>query len=118
MQLFKSFGYALRGIRYGFATQANLRIHLLATVLVTGAGFGLAISAAEWLVVVLCCTAVISLELLNTALEKLCDSFTTALHPGVKIIKDAAAGAVLVAAAGSAVCGCIIFVPKILNVLS
>jgi diacylglycerol kinase len=118
MQLLKSFGYALQGFRYGIKTQPNLRIHLLATALVTGAGFWLGISAMEWLIVVLCCTAVISLELLNTALEKICDDFTTAFHPGIKIIKDAAAGAVLVAATGSAICGCIIFVPKILILLN
>ena len=68
----------------------------------------------EWLVVVLCITVVLTLEMINTAIEKLCDVVQPDYHPQIKIIKDIAAGAVLIAALGSIIIGAIIFVPKII----
>jgi len=57
---------------------------------------------------------VLMLELVNTALEYLCDIVTTDFHPIVKIVKDIAAAAVLISAAGSVITGLIIFLPKII----
>ncbi|MFM2326878.1 MAG: hypothetical protein RIR31_1080, partial [Bacteroidota bacterium] len=50
----------------------------------------------------------------NTAIEKLCDIVHKDFHPQIKIIKDMAAGAVLIAAISSLITGVIIFVPKII----
>lgn len=113
MKLIRSFRYAWAGLRYCFTTQLNFRLHLLFATLAIGCGFALHISKLEWLVVAGCISVVLSLELLNTAIEKLCDLLHPGPHPQVKIIKDVAAAAVLVAAIGSAVAGLIIFVPKI-----
>ena len=55
-----------------------------------------------------------NMEMLNTAIEQLCDVVTKDIHPGIKITKDIAAGAVVVAAVASAICGTIIFLPKII----
>jgi len=52
------------------------------------------------------------LELLNTAIEALVDVASPVPHPLAKIAKDTAAGAILVAAAGSAIVGLIIFLPR------
>ena len=60
---------------------------------------------------------VLGLELLNTAVEHLCDTITKDFHPAIKIIKDASAAAVLIVAAGSVVTGIMIFLPKIINLL-
>ena len=117
MKLIKSFGYALQGIKYCFKTQLNFRIHLLAIAVVVAAGFIFAISNTEWLFVVACFMAVLTAEMLNTAIEKLCDTVTKEQHPVMKIIKDTAAGAVLVGAAGSGVVAAIIFLPKIIAAL-
>lgn len=113
MKLIKSFDYAWQGILYCLKTQLNFRIHLLAIIIVTAAGFIFTISKTEWLFTVVCCMAVITAEMINTATEKLCDVVTTEQHPGIKVIKDISAGAVLACAAGSVVIGCIIFLPKI-----
>lgn len=114
MKLIKSFGYALKGINYCFKTQLNFRIHLLAIVVVVVAGFIFTITNTEWLFVLACCMAVLTAEMLNTAIEKLCDAVIKEQHPLIEIIKDTAAGAVLVSAAGSVMVAAIIFIPKII----
>ena len=58
---------------------------------------------------------VLSLELLNTALENICDIVSKDFDPLIKIVKDTAAGAVFLSAAGSAVMGAVIFLPKIIH---
>jgi diacylglycerol kinase len=79
------------------------------------AGILLKISATEWLFIVLCSMLVLMLELINTAVEYLCDTITTDFHPVIKIVKDISAAAVLISAAGSVITGLIIFLPKIIG---
>lgn len=110
----RSFGHAWRGLQYCFTTQLNFRVHLIALALVIVAGFVLGISVTEWLFIIGCAMLVLALELINTAIEHLCDLVTKTIHPAIKIIKDVSAGAVLLAAAGSVITGCIIFIPKII----
>ena len=100
--LIRSFGHALRGICRGVATQRNLRIHFTALAVVIFAGNIAKLSTGHWCLVILCCMAVISLELINTSLEALCDRVTEDFDPKIKLAKDAAAGAVLISAAGAA----------------
>jgi diacylglycerol kinase len=57
------------------------------------------------------------MELLNTAIEKICNLITKDIHPVIKVIKDIAAAAVLIVALGRFICGIIIFLPKILELL-
>jgi diacylglycerol kinase len=117
MKLRRSFLYAARGIKYCFQHEQNFRIHVLAIAVVLSAGFYFSISATEWIFVTGCCTIVVAMEMLNTAMEKMCDLVTKDFHPLIKCIKDVSAGAVLVCAAGSLVTGAIIFVPKIIQLL-
>ena len=77
-------------------------------------GWVFQIDAMEWMVILLCITAVLTLEMINTAIEKLCDVVHPGYHPQIKVIKDIAAGAVLLAAVGSVIAGAIIFLPKII----
>lgn len=110
----RSFFYAFRGIASAFRSEFNMRIHVVAAILVTAAGFYFKITAAEWGMIVLCICSVISMELINTAVEKLCDHVTAEQHPVIKQIKDIAAAAVLVTAMGSIVVALIIFFPKLI----
>jgi len=114
MKLIRSFSYALHGIRYAYKTQANFRIHLVLLILVCIAGFFFAITRMEWLLIIICSMMVLSFELMNTAIEYLCDTITKDLHPRIKIIKDVSAAAVLVCAAVAVIVALIIFVPKFL----
>ena len=108
-----SFGYALRGLWILVATQANARIHAVATVLVIGAGFWCALTRLEWCVVLAAIGLVWIAEGLNTALEFLTDLASPEHHPLAGKAKDVAAGAVLAASIAAAVIGAIIFGPKL-----
>lgn len=110
-----TFIHAAAGIVYAFRNETNFRVHVLLLVLTIALGVALHISATEWLFIAGCSMLVLSMELLNTAVEKLCDLVTAEYHPLIKIIKDVAAGAVLISAAGSVLTGIIIFLPKIIN---
>ena len=113
MQLIKSFGFALNGIKLCLK-EPNFKIHLLLAVLAILLGFLLHISNMEWIVVLICITMVLAFEMLNTAIEHLCDIVSPAFNPVIKIIKDVSAAAVLVVALMAAVCGAVIFLPKLL----
>ena len=113
----RSFVYAWQGIQYCYKTQLNFRVHLVILLLVIVAGIVCRISATEWALVIICSMIVLILEMLNTALEYLCNTITTDFHPAIKIIKDVSAGAVLIAAAGSVITGTVIFIPKIIILL-
>jgi diacylglycerol kinase len=71
------------------------------------------ISATEWIAVCFCIAFVITIEMMNTAIEKLCDVVYKEKHPVIKQVKDIAAGAVLISAFFSIITAAIIFLPKI-----
>ena len=115
---YKSLGYAISGIIQCIQKERNIKIHLVFMFLVIICGFLFRLSITEWLVCILLFGLVISLELVNTAIEAVVDLCTQEYHPLAKIAKDTAAGAVLISAIASVVIGLIIFVPKILSLLS
>ena len=110
----KSFHYALQGLLNAVRSERNMRIHIAAAMLVITAGFFLKVSQTEWMILLMCIGFVISLELMNTALEYVCNAAVPQFHPFIRHAKDMAAGAVLVAAIASAITGGIIFIPKII----
>jgi diacylglycerol kinase len=112
-----TFIHAAGGISYAFRNEANFRVHVLAMALAVAMGVALQISAMEWLFVAGCCMLVLSMELMNTAIENVCNLVSGEYHPLIKIVKDVAAAAVLVSAIGSSVGGGIIFIPKIIHQL-
>lgn len=77
-------------------------------------GIGLKISDTEWLLVVICISMVLAFEMLNTAIEHICNMVQPGFNNLIKIIKDVSAGAVLIIAVMAAICGAIIFIPKII----
>ncbi|MEP7253987.1 MAG: diacylglycerol kinase family protein [Ginsengibacter sp.] len=117
IRFLKSTGYAFAGLKTCFANEKNFRIQVVIGILIVIAGFVFQIESNEWLVVLVCAALVLTLEMMNTAIEKLSDLYTTSIHPGIKIIKDVAAGAVLLASLVSAICGCIIFIPRIILII-
>ncbi|WP_213422929.1 diacylglycerol kinase family protein [Bhargavaea massiliensis] len=114
-KLFRSFRYAWQGIAEGFRTEQNFRFHLLAALVVTILGWLSGLSVLEWLIVILLFGGMFALELINTAIERVVDLASPEHHPLAGQAKDVAAGAVLVFAMASALIGCVIFIPKWLN---
>lgn len=118
MRLIHSFTYAWQGIKYCFVSGGNFRIQLLIASIVFFAGIIFSLSATEWFTILFCTSLVLGFEMMNTAIEKLSDMITTSIHPGIKIIKDVAAGAVLIVSVISFVIACIIFLPKMYSLLN
>ncbi len=107
----KSFSHAFRGIQDMLLTQHNAWLHAIATTIVFATGVAFRITNMEWCCLVLCLMVVWTAEALNTALELLTDLVSPEFHPLAGRAKDAAAGAVLMAAVGSVIVGAIVFVP-------
>lgn len=116
--LYKSFGYAFEGIFTGIRKERNMKIHCLMMGCVSIAGLIFHISRIEWCICLVLFGLILSLELVNTAVEAVVDLVTEEKKPLAKIAKDTAAGAVLVAAIMAAAAGLVIFIPKVWEILS
>jgi len=107
----RSFKFAAAGVAHSFS-ERNMQVHLLATVVVVVLGIVLKLSFIEWMLVLLCIGFVLSSELVNTAVEQMCDGLVKSKALDYKdagLPKDLAAGSVLVAAVTSGVVGLAIF---------
>ena len=111
--LFVSFKYAWAGLSYAFHTQRNFRIHLLVGSTAIALAIFLQLSQVEIAIIGLTSGLVLTMELLNTALESVVDLIVKqTYHELAKTAKDCAAGAVLMAAiAAVLVAGSLLFPP-------
>ena len=109
----KSIGYALQGAYKLIVTEHSIMVQAVIGVLVTIAGFYFEISATEWLFQILAIGLVLSIEGLNTAIEKIADFIHPQYHERIGFIKDISAGAVFFAALTALCIGAIIYYPKI-----
>jgi undecaprenol kinase len=112
--IIKSFGYAIQGIIAAVKAERNVKIHVTIAFLVILFGFYFSLSAIEWLFILAAIFGTISLELVNSAIERAVDLATIEIHPLAKEAKDFAAGAVLLYALFSAIIGLVIFLPKLI----
>ena len=115
-KILKSFKYAIEGIISSFKSEKNMKIHVMMVLLVTLSGFLLKISKYEWFICIILFGLVISAELFNTAIETVVDMVCPNKNEKAKLAKDVSAGAVLIVAISAAIIGCIIFIPKIINI--
>ncbi|HET9744850.1 MAG TPA: diacylglycerol kinase family protein [Chitinophagaceae bacterium] len=115
---FRSVRFALQGSVRFFSRQRNAKIQTVIGITAISLGFIVSITPYQWLLVLFCIGLVISLEMINSAIEIFCDMVTTDFHPRIKVIKDVAAGAVLVASVASLIIGLIIFIPALTNFLN
>ena len=113
--LISSFGYAIDGIKKAFKSERNLKVHILAMVLVVILGFILKLAIWEWITCIILFALVIGAELFNTSIEEVVNLLSPEIRVHAKYAKDIAAGAVLVFALASAIVGVIIFLPKIIS---
>ncbi|TDE87212.1 diacylglycerol kinase [Deinococcus sp. S9] len=111
----RSARFAWSGIAHAYRTQANFRIEVGAGVLAVTLALLLHAPLAP---ILLACALVLSLELVNTALEAVVDLASPDLHPLAKAAKDGAAGAVLIASLGALLVGLVVLGPPLLHLLS
>lgn len=113
----RPFRVACEGILHAVRSERNMRLHLLSALLVFIFSIWLQPTRFETVILFGWVIAVISMELMNTAIERTVDLVTKDVHPLAKQAKDVAAGAVLVASFGAAVTALIIFGPRLWNML-
>lgn len=115
-KLVDTFNNAINGIINTVRTERNMKIHLVAAILVLIACFFFDISRVEFLILVVTITMVMSAEVVNTAIEAVVDMSTNYYHPLAKIAKNAAAGAVLITAINAVIVGYVIFWDKLTHI--
>lgn len=108
-KFWSSFHYAFQGILYATKTQSNMRVHFFIAGLVLLGTLFLHLDRLYVIAIVVVIALVLSLELVNTAVESVVDLLTVAHHPLAKTAKDAAAGAVLVGTVAAVVVGYLVF---------
>lgn len=112
--LLSSFRYAGLGVSYAFQTQRNFRIHVVLGAIAIGLSIGLGLSATDRAIITLTITAVLVMELLNTALESVVDlTVEQTYHELARIAKDCSAGAVLIAAIAALIIAATLLIPPL-----
>ncbi len=114
--LIRSFYFASRGIIEALKTERNIKIHSTVAIIVVLVGLFFSLNWLEWLFILVAIVGTITLELVNSAIERVVDLVTTEHHPLAQQAKDIAAGAVFLYAIFSIIVGIIIFLPKVMNV--
>jgi diacylglycerol kinase len=110
--------YAIEGMKIAWRNEPHFRSHVLASVFLIALSFFLNIAALEFAIIVLSCGFVIAVEVLNTALEELCDKHTKDHDPHIARIKDLAAAAVLISSIFAAIAQAAILLPYVISYVS
>lgn len=113
--LIKSLTFAVRGLITIIKTERNARIIFILGAIAIILGVYLKISTLEFLIIILTIGIVFMAEIFNTMVEETHNMFSEEFDPKIKMIKDMAAGAVLVSAIISLVVGYLIFVKRFLG---
>lgn len=111
-----SLSHALDGLKTGFKTQPNFKVHLILSFLAITAGLILKITATEWLILTFTIAVGLAIELLNTAIEFTVDLLTQEYKLLAKFAKDTAAAAMLLYSLGAIALAMQIFLPRFVQI--
>lgn len=111
----RSFRHAFRGIYLMLRSERNFQLEMLAFLVNLLLIVVLKVSTTEAAIIILTCFAVLSAEILNTAIERICDFCQPEYDERIRFIKDIAAGAVLILALGAVLIGILIYTPYFLG---
>ena len=112
------FKYPINGFVIAWQEEPSFRFHGVSAVLTLLGAYLLDVTYVEFLIIIVMIGVVIVAELLNTALEELCDKFQPTHDPHVAKIKDLAAAAVFASAITAVLVGLAIFIPRIINIFA
>ena len=104
----QSMSFAIKGLRIALE-EKHVRLDFFIAVLVSAAGFYFRITVTEWLICLLLFGLVISLEVMNTAIERFVDIVQPNWDEKAGKVKDLSAGAVLCGSVFAAIGGILIF---------
>ena len=111
---YKSIGYAFKGMILLLKTESSIQVQFFVAIMLTIAGFYFEISSLEWIIQIFAIVLVMSVEALNTGLEKICDFVHEDFETRIGFIKDIAAGAVAIASLGAFLIVLILYLPKLI----
>jgi diacylglycerol kinase (ATP) len=111
----KSIGFAIKGAFKLVTTEHSVMVQSSVAILLTFAGFYFEISRTDWMFQVLALGLVLSIEGLNTAVEKIADFIHPDFHHRIGFIKDIAAGSVLFAATTALLIVGFIYIPLLIH---
>ncbi|WP_099951018.1 diacylglycerol kinase [Ezakiella peruensis] len=109
----KSFNNAANGLVQVFKTERNMKFHFLVAGLVMLAGLMFNLNKQEFVQLITAIVFVLFAEMINTSIEYLVDATVKDFNPIVKVVKDVAAGAVLLSAFYACIVGYLIFYDKL-----
>lgn len=108
-KIIKSFQWALNGLRTVWKQETNFRIEFFVAVLGVVLGAILGFTALSWMILIMCITAVLAAEAVNTAVEDICDRIEPGHDELIGKIKDIMAGFVLIVVIGASIVTIILF---------
>jgi undecaprenol kinase len=112
-RLFKSFGYAFKGLFKTFREEQNLRIQTVLSLVILILGFSYNLSRLEWSLLIIVIILVLVAEITNSAVERITDVLKPRINSYVKEIKDIMAAAVLLSSLAAVLVGFLVFWPYI-----
>ena len=110
--------YSIDGLLYSYKNEKSLWMHGLCSIVDICLGIIFKISLVQWSMILISLGVILSIELLNTAIEAVVDMVTLEYHPLAKIAKDCGSAATFIAVLIAIVLNCFIFIPKILVLLN
>jgi diacylglycerol kinase len=117
-KLIKSFHYAFRGVIRLLTSEQNARIHATISIVVGILAYVLGANRLEIAILFMAIMMVFAIEIINTAVEKMCDLIDPKFNCKIAIIKDGMAGAVLLASVIAVVVAILVFLPYIRNIFA
>lgn len=114
-QFTRSFRHAFRGLAYALKNEKNFQNEMFIGALVVIAMFYFNVTRGEMVVLFVVIMAVLIMELLNTAMERVIDILRPKIHPYAKLVKDLMAASVLMMSILTIILGLIIFLPYVVE---
>ena len=113
-KIFASTMYSIQGLVYAFTNEQSLILYSVLSILAIICGFVLDISVNQWICLLLSLGVVLTIELINTAIEAVVDMVTLEYNELAKIAKDCGSAATCVASIIAFIIAMVIFIPKII----
>ncbi len=107
----KSFQHAFRGFKYSIYYERNFQIELVVAIAVIALILIFKVKNWEAIVLILMIMWVLTLELINTVVERVVDIIRPSIHPYARLIKDIMAAVVLISSVVAVVVGLIVLLP-------
>lgn len=115
--LFNVIKYSLEGYIHFYKYERSSILHLIVAAGIILGSLTLNLNPVEWLFIIFILLVMLAIELLNTAIEAVCDLVSPEYNKLVKVAKDSASAATFSISLALIVAGCIIYVPKIMAFL-